>query len=358
MANVTYLLGAGASAGKRGKDLPGGNPNDNRIVEGLPCVKDIPNRLKNLAILIRSARIPQDPIHEDVEGRHLYSYDDWNEVRTQLLKDIHELQTKSAEYSTIDTYAKKLYLTSDLEALSHLERMLAFYFIVEQILTKPDSRYDTFFANVLQRGRLMPKNIKIISLNYDSQFEIAYNEYNNDLHKLNVGTKKYSDFQEYSIVKINGTATFENMQQEIPVFRKKVRQHIKGQEWNLQLLYDIIPIYLQYVVNYNKDSRYCTDLSFAFDEQNYPSDAIFRWADEQIEKTDALVVIGYTFPFFNREIDRRLLARLRPSAKIYIQDLNTEYVKQSLQAVLTDAQRDIPIFEMKHTDQFYLPPEL
>lgn len=358
MANVTYLLGAGASAGKRGKDLPGGNPNNNRIVEGLPCVKDIPNRLKNLELLIRSARIPQDPLHVDVDGSLLYSYEDWDGARKQLLKDVHELQTKCAEHSTIDTYAKKLYLTCDSDAFSHLERMLAFYFIVEQILTKPDSRYDTFFANVLQRGRVLPKNIKIISWNYDSQLEIAYNEYSNELDKLKVGTKKYSDYQEYSIMKINGTATFENMKQEIPVFRKTVLQHLKDPERNLQILYDIIPIYLQYVVNNNKASRHSTDLSYAFDEQNYPSEAIFRWADEQIEKTDALVVIGYTFPFFNREIDRRLLSRLRPSAKIYIQDLNTEYVKQSLQAVLTDAQRDIPIFEMKRTDQFYLPPEL
>lgn len=85
---------------------------------------------------------------------------------------------------------------------------------------------------------------------------------------------------------------------------------------------------------------------------------MFDKIDKVMFDTNVLVIIGYTFPFFNREIDRRILSKLKPYAKIYIQDLNPQYVKQNLQAVLTDAQRNMHITELERTDQFYLPPEL
>ena len=40
MANVTYLIGAGASAGKRGEN--------GYIIEGLPCVNEISDCLWNI----------------------------------------------------------------------------------------------------------------------------------------------------------------------------------------------------------------------------------------------------------------------------------------------------------------------
>ena len=100
-----------------------------------------------------------------------------------------------------------------------------------------------------------------------------------------------------------------------------------------------------------------THLSFAFDSSQ-PSEKILSRVDKIISQTDALVIIGYTFPFFNREIDRKILQRLKPNAKIYIQDLNPKSVRQSLEAVLTDEQRQVQIKEIERTEQFYLPPEL
>ncbi len=47
MANVTYLIGAGASAGKRVKS-------NCQIIEGLQCIKEIPKRLIFLAGDFRS----------------------------------------------------------------------------------------------------------------------------------------------------------------------------------------------------------------------------------------------------------------------------------------------------------------
>ena len=99
-----------------------------------------------------------------------------------------------------------------------------------------------------------------------------------------------------------------------------------------------------------------TDLSFAFD-YNYPSDEILQSIDYIIGTTDVLVIIGYTFPFFNREIDRKILQHLKPNAKIYIQDIYPERIKQSLKAVSLDIKEE-NIVLLSDVDQFYLPPEL
>ena len=76
-----------------------------------------------------------------------------------------------------------------------------------------------------------------------------------------------------------------------------------------------------------------------------------------MSNTDVLVVIGYTFPFFNREIDRKILNHLRPQVKVYIQDKYPNRIKQNFRAV----KNTIPEghIELKEeTDQFFLPPEL
>ena len=163
MANVTYLIGAGASAGKRVKT-------NGQIIEGLPCVKEIPRRLSNLAGDFRS-------------NVNNFGGADRSEME-RLVSTINALYEASKRHSTIDTYAKKLFLRGEKKSFELTEAYLAFYFIIEQILLKPDSRYDTFLANILDNNINIPDNINIISWNYDSQFEIAYREYSQDILRI------------------------------------------------------------------------------------------------------------------------------------------------------------------------------
>ena len=99
-----------------------------------------------------------------------------------------------------------------------------------------------------------------------------------------------------------------------------------------------------------------THLSFAFDDIA-SSVNLTNCVDNIIKRTDVLVIIGYTFPFFNRQTDRQILQCIKPNTKIYIQDLNPERIKQSLMAVLPDFPEE-QIFLRKDVDQFFLPPEL
>ena len=77
--------------------------------------------------------------------------------------------------------------------------------------------------------------------------------------------------------------------------------------------------------------------------------------------TRVLVIIGYTFPFFNREIDREIFLNMPNLEQIYIQDPCAESVKDSLYSVLTDKQREriyTSIKLIKSTTNFFLPHEL
>ena len=353
MANVTYLIGAGASAGKRGRD--------NSILEGLPCVNEIPNRLWDYVRLLEDTSIPDDIwTNRQLE---LNSKSDWERTIQRLLSDFQQLHDQCVQHATIDTYAKKLILRKEIQDFQYLEQLLTLFFMFEQIQLKPDMRYDTFLANILDNQMQIPSNIHIISWNYDSQFELAYFGYNSS-ELLNIGSKRDKETKDYNIIKINGTASFQKQDTNLSIMREKIQKQISDiqnapktssvyQEQRQVLLKHIIYNYQLYIAGRLQN----TNLSFAFDNYS-PSEAIYSSINNIVRETDTLVIIGYTFPFFNREIDRRILSKLKPYAKIYIQDLNPQYVKQNLQTVLTDAQRNMHITELERTDQFYLPPEL
>lgn len=51
------------------------------------------------------------------------------------------------------------------------------------------------------------------------------------------------------------------------------------------------------------------------------------------EQTDALVIIGYSFPKLNREIDTQIINSLQKEAQIYIQNLDFEGVSNRLRQI-------------------------
>ena len=72
--------------------------------------------------------------------------------------------------------------------------------------------------------------------------------------------------------------------------------------------------------------------------------------------TEIVVVIGYSFPFFNRVTDRYIFAGIPKLMKVYIQDKNTSAVKQAIKAVLPD--REVKIIPIEDCDQFFFLPKV
>lgn len=345
--NVTYLIGAGASAGKRG---------EGKIIEGLPCVADIPQRLEYLCSYFRNIEIGTE-ITTLPE-----SFWDWKELkesRDNLVNDLHELYIQSKQHATIDTYARKLLLTGQRNEFIRLEKLLSLYFIIEQTILPPDSRYDAFFANILADNGEMPEQINVISWNYDSQFEIAYAEYYDS--SLYIASKQQMTFTNNAkIIKINGTASFERIKETLPMFRKNILSKLNSldeRDKDLYIAIKLLELYVKTVSKHAPENK--TFLSFAFDKDNYPTEKVLERINKIMADTKALVIIGYTFPFFNRQVDRHILQSINSEAHIYIQDKDPERIKQNIEAVLTTNQKEKNhIVLLKNTEQFYLPPEL
>ena len=344
MSRTIYYLGAGASYGRRGEDK--------KIIEGIPVVSEIPEQFALFQAYIETAVIPSD-CEMVFQNTYRQSASNIESERLDMLYDIDQLIKGIQEHATIDTYARKLYLTGRACEFKKLKSVLCAFFVWAQLVYKPDGRYDTFLANVLEEENLMlPKDISIVSWNYDSQIENAYKAYNHNsklpLFEKNIQGEWPQQPNHGVIIKINGSATFED---------KSTIQYIKDDEKNMPAALQIIEFYHDSQVDTSGIGLdFKTHLSFAWEKSTY-NEKIKSTLTQTINDTEIVVVIGYSFPFFNRVTDRAIFSGMPNLKKVYVQDINPDAVIQAIHAVLP-SDRIVNIEPIKNCGQFYLPVEL
>lgn len=341
MSKVVYLLGAGASCGTRGSE--------NTIITGLPVVNEIKGELEYMAAKLSSLS-RSDQSLEFANGK--------------LIEDFRNLKKACAENATIDTYAKKLWLQGKKSDFAQVELLLTMFFILEQVIHKPDRRYDTFFANVLERKidaideLTLPDDIKILSWNYDNQLEMAYRKYIKvdysrireilGIYDVKGDGQRQSLQRQYSIMKLNGTANF--------LAEEDWLQHSDSRKLDEILLKNLLNKY-----NECREAGNCNGrlrLKFAW-EETLPESTHNTLISNMVKDATALVVIGYSFPYFNRGIDRVIFEKLPHLKNIYIQDPYAERIKQYIMPVIpVDKLPGIKIHSLTEVDQFFIPPEL
>ena len=342
MSKTIYYIGAGASYGNR--------DNSGKILEGLPIVSEIPSQFDKFRECIDKAEIPTGKIiFQDI---YKAGHDDVENARRYMLQDINDLMQGIKEHATIDTYARKLYLTRRNRDFERLKALLCAFFLWEQLEHRPDRRYDTFLANVLEEGSLeLPNEISIISWNYDSQIELALKSYRLDnglavFEKNNVGSWPMLT-KNGRVFKVNGSATFVNG--EIVSLIKDYNK--------TSIIVQIIQFYSDSMADTSSMGyQFKTHLSFAWEES--PNDeSMMKSLRETTKDTEQVVVIGYSFPFFNRETDKEIFSGMPKLKKVYVQDINSEAVILSLCAVLP-TDHTVDVVPVKNCEQFYLPAEL
>ena len=351
MSKIIYYIGAGASCGRKNTHeiLDESSESERLIIhEGLPVVDEIAKSLLTFKVAVEEALIEPE---KKYAFTHMFKYNGSVIIHAQmeLLRDIDELYNACKMHATIDTYAKKLYLTKQYDELKRLKNILSVFFVWIQIEGNPDRRYDTFLANILQINNLyFPKEISVISWNYDSQFEIAYRNYNaNDslpIYEKNVDSVLPQLNESGKIFKVNGSARINNFD--------KVADIIKYNK--IQPIILVIGCYEH--LNVETSGKGCSHLSFAWETSN-KQNQLMEAVRKTTADTESIVVIGYSFPFFNREIDRAIFEGMPNLKTIYIQDPNPEAVEQSLKAVLPDGSK-ARIEHQKDCTHFYLPREL
>ena len=155
MPKVTYIFGAGASA------------------KCLPIVSGIPNRLENFATFIDQNRTGGEKKFTDLPCDISVT-----NAEDLFIEACRDLADQCRKHASIDTYAKKLFITNNGPKSNSLKALLTCFFIYEQAKNPTDPRYDAFFASILgtHYGEFKG-DINILSWNYDYQFELAYSQY-------------------------------------------------------------------------------------------------------------------------------------------------------------------------------------
>jgi len=339
--NITYLFGAGASK------------------NAIPINKELTASMHDELLLL------EKEFDANVDGICDASVNPFvnKEIFRKLLIDYKSIVTESTGHQSIDTFAKKLYIRGDRIKLKKLKTILSIYFIIIQSKRQTDKRYDSFFASILEESHnIFPKNLKIVSWNYDYQFEKAYSEYSMDdgidastsiLHIYSKNSRlSYIDYENFGIIKLNGTASFcfNTKDNNLHYFFKNVNQ-----TYNSDLVQNLIANYYDLLHNDKQKEYLVPAISFAWEEYNFEKPIIQKTMDF-VAKTEILVVVGYSFPFFNRKADRDIIGAMSNLSKVYFQAPDAEHLRERFLAIKNDLHPDNLLLRTD-VDQFVFPNE-
>jgi hypothetical protein len=335
MATVAYLLGAGASA------------------QCIPVVNGMEEDILKLTEEIGSRFSVSE---EDIMGYRRILHSDVLEKVQNVLKDLSLVCKK---HYSIDTYAKKLFIT-DAVKFKQLKLDLSLYFTLRQMVTGPDKRYDNFFSSILTAQKKLPKKIKIVSWNYDFQIEKSYLEFDigSDIKQARelLGMNSPKDWasqnvyaNKFNIIKMNGSAIIKTDDHHGYLFEGLLKENTTDIEQIVQRYFSII----------ESKKEYECELKFAWENEHY--ETLFAAAKADLASIEVLVVIGYSFPFFNRDVDKKLFDCMPILDKIYIQDIIPENIKETM-IEFVELDRNFPneidIILKRNIDQFVFPKEL
>jgi hypothetical protein len=373
--NITYLLGAGASANT------------------IPIVKHMNQRISDIVYYLEKiSTVKYD--HLDISGYYSEirgSLVAEKDVILDVIEDFNWLLSEAENYYSIDTLAKKYYLINNSEDYERLKKCLIIYFMIEQYVVIPDKnlyeeenlviskdnqvqrgftkqsidkRYDSFFSSLakpVDSGLEINKNVKIISWNYDIQIELSLmrfcgkdidlikNRYNIHplLNKLDYNQNDTNSMDSFMVRKLNGNAIFNfsetNYNKHLTVFDYQTPDKCSHEQ-------KLRTIFKTFKELDHKQNIACRFLNFAWECDEYfikkfnargreSFSSIIEEAEEISQKTEILVVIGYSFPISNRDIDSRILNNMGELKKVYVQDKYPQKIESTMRNAFSVLQR-------------------
>ena len=102
--------------------------------------------------------------------------------------------------------------------------------------------------------------------------------------------------------------------------------------------------------------QFYPSLSFAWEKQNADS-SIINFSIQGTNDAEVLVVIGYSFPFFNREVDREIIGAMKNLKIVYFQSPEANSLRDRFYGIRPDIAKD-HLHPITDVYQFFLPPEL
>jgi hypothetical protein len=233
--------------------------------------------------------------------------------------------------------------------------------LFQEMNSRIDRRYDGFFASLIKEVDGQAKldhNIKIITWNYDIQLQRSLCSFRDEqrLHSSFEVAKEYSPMdgepsEDCQIIRLNGSNLY--------YFDSRLDKYDYNSIFS-SLTFDptkeVAPKIFRKIIQCFKHFYQVgqSSIYYAWDiEGNEYLRKSYNTAKDWISMADKIIIIGYSFPNFNRSIDSDLFAHADPN-QLFIQDPNAPEIKSTLRSFY-GREDTIP---MTYTDQFYVPRDI
>lgn len=333
---ILYILGAGASA------------------NALPLAKNFCDESGN----IKKPGLAKELRDFELEKYFLdYRVEPWPVDLVKMKQEWVDLAENADKFGDVDTFAKYLKIVGDVKQLQQLKQSLSQYFAIKQLIEKAtDKRYFLWLVSIMNK-KIFPDNIKILNWNYDFQIQLAFENFSpsEDVEYSGSGFSHsglplqyypnldatYNDFHLLSMIHLNGIAGYIKQKDfyTASIFQKKHRSSNDS------------------ILEFLREHHENPQINFAWENNQYHQ-PLNKHINKLIEDTTIVVVIGYSFPFFNREIDKQIFEELKQ-----IQEFKTIYYQdpvltgQQLYSQFNLDRDQINIIHIQQTTNFHIPFE-
>lgn len=356
---VTYLLGAGASYNSV--------PIWSEQGESMELVADsIKQAIENPTSIFSS---------ELLENSNYTGFtSEETEYLNQIISDLKHFSQKAQSNDTIDIYANILFKRNNTIELDRLKKTLSIYLDIWQFYQNDmpfrkseneffhkkqpiDTRYIKWLNMITESDQFgevsLNPNINILSWNYDLQTQLAFNNLYQDLNlkcldDVNAKLKFLEgNSEELNLYHLNGHhGYFKYDKKYYPTGRNVLKSNF------YRYLKDLFDNLSQFKVRSNSYHDY-SSIKFSWEKELSPE--ILNIAN----KTDILVVIGYSFPQYNRKIDSQILNAVKSNTALYIyyQDPMDDFEKIKNFINYKSLVQDKSVSEFFVPDEFINPKE-
>lgn len=294
-----------------------------------------------------------------------------------LWKLIHDY----TPYGTVDTYARSLFVQGRTEELAELKLHLTLFFLLEQInmarsrsnsndgfppyvkSASIDPRYMGLLALLVKENKGITNRVNFISWNYDVQVEMALARYwqlraVSDVHSQRSGLIYPSGSLDPPVgslpllVHLNGVAG-------LSVLNKTSRFYYAN------MLNTPVKIVIESLFDgYGGSGAMYTELcqsmtesfTFAWENKTVGNTAI-ALAKKIMDSADILVIVGYSFPSFNRMVDRDLFHSFvqRYAERKYVVVQNPDMQVETFQKMMGIDGHTPNVHMERGLSQFHVP---
>lgn len=345
MRELTYIIGAGAS------------------YESMPLVKNFPRRFRFFVeIMNQLSNHPYVSAEDKASVRILHQHS------LAFYKEI-------VSHQSFDTFFKKLYHTEQQSKINLYKKVLNVYFLWESVTTEKgnsddhanisaqegdfikrsliDKRYDALIAGLLKPEKGTPTpycKVNFITWNYDLNLILSIKNYYSPnstigdfIKSIDNKNNVWNIGDHFSIVNMNGY-----------FYNAKLDPMIRYQDITLnEMIFEVIKD------NYFEDMLIDKDanlISFAWESEGTNSNLL----KQIIADSGNIVVIGYTFPLYNRLVDLIFLndVIVNVNRRIYIQDPNSDQILDSVKTDFGLGNSMHHSKSIKECDSFFIPSNI